>query len=370
MTTDEGLLREQQILQDKVNHKLGENDANVHKALNDFKTLTDSISDNVINTKTQNLIFTVKDEIRVSFYTPENDYKFMSIHPNAMRQFNGRYNINHSVLMDYANGPEWKKDIAQMILNEHSRNTMTNERFLLRSVDNQLRGFLSSSFKRFNSADIIGTFLSAGSRIGLVPINSLITETKCFFDSIIPYVFPIRTEKNGNVFVVFGARASISDFGDGAYKLETYMINVTCWNGNTRETVLKSIHKGAEIPNDIKLSDVTYRAETLSKVSLTRDIIESAFGNDAIQSQANIIKHAASRIIDAEAFLKKLPSMGMLKEEIKKLENVFMANKPDDGVGGEMTLWKMCQGISAVSRDITDQRKMELDALAGKILTL
>lgn len=52
----------------------------------------------------------------------------------------------------------------------------------------------------------------------------------------------------------------------------------------------------------------------------------------------------------------------------KGVEKVLMANKPDDGVTGESTLWKLVQGITAHSRELEPRRQRDLQEIAGDLM--
>lgn len=45
-----------------------------------------------------------------------------------------------------------------------------------------------------------------------------------------------------------------------------------------------------------------------------------------------------------------------------------MANRPDDGVTGESTLWKLVQGITAHSRELEPRRQRDLQEIAGDLM--
>lgn len=49
-------------------------------------------------------------------------------------------------------------------------------------------------------------------------------------------------------------------------------------------------------------------------------------------------------------------------------ERVLMANKIDDGVTGESTLWKLVQGITAHSRELEPRRQRDLQEIAGDLM--
>jgi len=362
------------ILQTKIETALGNNAQHVKNSIQSFRDMTLGMHDRIYyNDHNENDIRFLMANETLFMSLPNSDVaknnQLFTIHDNALSQISERFGIRAGVIPAYIHGVLWQQQLAQTILNEHAYN-IEPKRYLIRSVNDEVRGFLSDKFKRFNSADIVGTFLQTGQEYGLTPISSHVGDTKVFFESIIPKVFQIRTELNGTVNVVFGARISISDFGDGALNISTYMINVVCMNGMCRDTQLKAIHMGSQLPDNIEMSDETHRISTLEKISLTKDILKSTFSEDKFIQQAQIIKKAGATSIDPDQFKIRLPRMGMLKTEIEQMEQLFLVNKQEDGLHGEMSLWKMAQGVSALGRDMDPRRKRELDDIAGRILTL
>lgn len=66
---------------------------------------------------------------------------------------------------------------------------------------------------------------------------------------------------------------------------------------------------------------------------------------------------------------------GVLSDSYRRLnsETIIMsfletANKPDDGVTGESTLWKLVQGITAHSRELEPRRQRDLQEIAGDLM--
>jgi hypothetical protein len=84
---------------------------------------------------------------------------------------------------------------------------------------------------------------------------------------VLPRIFePLDRE-----FVVFGGEWSNSDVGNGVHSFRTFALRVVCLNGMTREKVLKQVHLGTQLHEDLELSERTYRLDTATSVSALRD---------------------------------------------------------------------------------------------------
>lgn len=368
------------LMQNKINRVLSNAEAENRKAIQAFKSIADNIEDRIVkngakdkyigfmyNNFDNRLKISMNQEGKLpSTAVSTNNIFYEDVHPNALNQITSKFNIKGQVIQDYIQGAPWEKELAVHILNEHSHHN--TQRYLLRSVGGELRGFLSDRYKRFDSGKIIAQFLVSGHKAGLIPVSSNVQDTKIFFESIIPQVFAIQTENNGILHVVFGAQISISDFGNGAMRVARFMKQVACLNGMTRDVIIRHIHKGGEISENHAASERTLLLETMARVSAVQDIMEDQFSREALVKETTLIQNASAMLIDnPESEMKALQAKGMLKGEIKMLEAYLMNNRYEDGMFGELSVWKLTQAIGALARDVEDVRKRELWDIAGTI---
>jgi hypothetical protein len=203
----------------------------------------------------------------------------------------------------------------------------------------------------------------------VVVADAKMTDTKIWAETILPMPITIPTLKNGDVVIFMGARFSTSDYGDGAVDMRAFLLNGACLNGMVRESVMKQIHLGARLPDNLQLSNKTYELDTQTTVSATRDLTKSLFSRDAIIQKAIEIQGASNIDVDFDSELKKLVKVGSLhKSESESVQKILMRNHPDDGTQGNSTLWKLTQAITAHARDTDDHRSRELHELSGMLI--
>jgi len=290
------------------------------------------------------------------------------IHRHAVGQAGERLGIPTKYIKDLSSSEqEWERKLSAEILNDHIYHS-DRAKVLLRTVGGELRGFLSDKYRRLNTAEIYGSFLSAIRETGAVVHRAHYDDTKSWIDTIVPQVIAVPTEKNGIVHMVFGCRISNSDFGDGALDLRAYGIQVVCFNGMTRENLMRQVHLGKRLSENLELSERTYMLDTKTQASAVRDLVRLSMGKEAIEQQAFGIQKASEMSINMETEVKKLPKSGMLKGEVEDVEKALMNNRKEDGVQGEPTLWKLSQAVTAVSRTAEERRKRELEEIGGKLL--
>jgi hypothetical protein len=291
-----------------------------------------------------------------------------SLHDNAVGQLAERMNVPSQYLRALAHGNEWQRHLAATVLNEHSGWT-ERQRVLVRSVGTEVRGVLSDSYRRLNSVEILTAFMEEAGRQGAVVANAKMTDTKIWTETLLPMPITIPTLKNGDVVIFMGARFSTSDYGDGAVDMRAFLLNGACLNGMVRESVMKQIHLGARLPDNLQLSNKTYELDTQTTVSATRDLTKSLFSKDAIMQKAIEIQGASNIDVDFDSELKKLVKVGSLhKSESENVQKILMRNNPYDGTQGDSTLWKLTQAITAHARDLDDRRSRELHELSGMLM--
>ena len=305
------------------------------------------------------------DGNRLTMQMPEGRFR---LHDNAVGQAAEKMNVPSRYLRELAGGTSWKRALAARILNEHTL-WSDRSRVLVRAVGDEVRGILSDSYRRLDSQRILSAFLGKALEQGAVAYDALWTDTKIYVETILPQPICIPTEFNGEVQIYMGARFSTSDFGDGAVDIRVFLLNGVCLNGMVRENVMKQIHLGGKLPDNIQLSQRTYELDTQTTVSAVNDLTSQLFGRDNIRRKALEIKAAAAKEVNFTQELERLMQKGrLLKTENEGVRKLLMNNNPDDGFAGGPTLWKLTQAITAYARETQPARQRELHELSGELL--
>lgn len=291
-----------------------------------------------------------------------------SLHANAIGQLADRMGIPQRYLRTLAGGAEWQIALAATMLNEHSGWTQRS-RVLVRTVGTQVRGVLSDSYRRLNSVEILTAFVQEAAQQGAVISDAYMNDTKVWAETILPQPLVIPTAKNGDVIIFAGARFSTSDYGDGAVDMRSFLLNGACLNGMVRESVMKQVHLGSKLPDNLRLSQQTYELDTKTTVSAVRDLTSGLFSRDNLMQKAYEIQGASEMEVDLDRELNNLTKNGhLLKQEGQEVQKILMRNDPEDGVQGAATLWKLTQAITAHARELTPERSRELHEISGSLM--
>lgn len=316
-----------------------------------------------INDHSPVITFSANGSLRMDM--PDGQF---SLHDNAIGQLADRMGIPQRYLRGLASGEPWAKQLAATLLNEHSGWTQRS-RVLVRTVGTQVRGVLSDSYRRLNSVEILTAFVQEAAQQGAVISDAYMNDTKIWAETILPTPLTVPTAKNGDVVIFAGARFSTSDYGDGAVDMRAFLLNGACLNGMVRESVMKQVHLGSKLPDNLQLSQQTYELDTKTTVSAVRDLTKGLFSKDNLMKKAIEIQGASEIDVDFEHELKRLTrDGGLLKQEGKEVEKILMRNDPEDGVQGGATLWKLTQAITAHARELSPERSRELHELSGQLL--
>lgn len=354
-------------VQRMIDGKAADVQQTMSRLINEGKIAQDYIAPLGVNLKAKDhapvITFTGEEGLRMNM--PDGAF---TLHDNAIGQLADRMGVPQRYLRTLASGQPWAMALAAQILNEHSGWT-ERSRVLVRTVGQQVRGVLSDSYRRLNSVEILTAFIQEANGQGAVISDAYMNDTKVWAETILPQPITVPTANNGNVVIFAGARFSTSDYGDGAVDMRAFLLNGACLNGMVRESVMKQIHLGSKLPDNLALSQETYELDTKTTVSAVRDLTKGLFSADTITRKAYEIQGASEIEIDPDKEITKLVKGGsLLKSEGKEVEKILMRNDPEDGVEGAATLWKLTQAITAHARDLTPERSRELHEISGALM--
>lgn len=291
------------------------------------------------------------------------------LHANAIQQLGEKLEAPSTYLKELAvSGEPWKLNLASNILNEHSDHTK-RQRVLVREVAGTVRGVMSDKYRRLNTGEIYSQFLKASYKEGLSVYGAYADDLKSWIEVVNPSIVSIPTEKNISIEVIYGARISNSDFGQSALELRLFTVQVVCLNGMTRENIIRQIHIGRQIPDNIQVSEKTYKYDTQTQASLVKDMIAGLLSKENILKQSTVIQKAVATEVDYDKEFTKLAKVGVSKTEVEETKKLLTAHRTNDGIIGEgSSLFNLAQGLSAVARNKEGRRERELQEIAGKLL--
>jgi hypothetical protein len=284
-----------------------------------------------------------------------------TMHRNALGQAASRVDIPLAYLDRLMEKEVWGPALAAENLNQLFRH-LNGERFLLRSVNGQVRGFLSDAYRRLDARPILDEFLAGVMKHGAVPVDGAATDTKVSLKVVLPMVF----EPIPNEVMLFGAEYVNSDFGNGALTVNTFIDRLWCTNFARSESLLRQIHLGARLGENVAFSQRTYQLDTRTMASAVSDMSQQALSPKSVNEYLALVKSANEQKVEGREvseFLKK----NLTKGEAQAASDAFNGADVEQLPAGN-TRWRMSNALSFIAKSAEPERALELQRLAGMAL--
>ena len=297
-----------------------------------------------------------------------------TIHDHALGQFCGRgkFNLKYGrqleamAVEDKGKDSDWARELMAHNLNElYQRGPASGKRYLMRSVDTQVRGWLSDRYRRLDCRPLLQAFHSlAIQQAGAVPMRGYALATKVAIRVVLPTVFePIPNQP-----MLYGLEWHNSDFGHGTHSLRAFIHQPFCTNECTRDDVLREGHKGGRLSEDFAYSQKTYELDQMASESALKDTIKGLLAPAAVDSTMLLLKKAHDEKIEP----KKIPLMlkQLRKSEIEAVKEAFTSADIENLSPGQ-NRWRLSNAISFVATTTEDKyRALELERMSGKVAGL
>lgn len=368
-TTEQG----RSILQEKVNSKIAQYEERTVATLDRYQGDVENLRDYIVPLgKGGRIEYTANGHVNViessktvtGERTPDHVW---TLHPHASEQLGERLGIPGTFVRDQVAGSEWQRAAVADLLSAHTANT-DRQRLLFRAVGDELRGVLSDQYKRLDSLRILRTVWEEATQAGAKPVDAHYTDTRMYAEFLNPQIVSIPTANNGVRHQAFGLRVQNSDFGDGALDVRFYMIEAVCFNGAVAQSAFRQVHLGSRLPDNLELSERTYRLETGATTSLVKDVTRNLLSTAKIREQIDAIQRASAQVIDIDAEMRKLTKGVLSKGEAEEVVRLLSNSREEDGLTGSATRFKLSQAIGSLAHKVTPTRAREMQELAGALI--
>lgn len=308
---------------------------------------------------------TLERSIANGFKADETVQIKYTVHDHALTQMAYKLGIPWKYVQHLRAEGAWGHALLAHDLNEHFRNDAMR-RFLIRSYQHQVRGFLSDKYRRLDSRPLVEAFASACQDIGAIPIQGFGTDTKVQLKAMLPTIF----EPAPNEVVAFYVVWQNSDYGDGAHQLCSGMLRLWCTNYAVMDTTIRNVHIGQRLSDDVAYSERTHQLDTATMASAIQDTVKEILGPDSTTALCEAIRSAHEKEINpkqALALLKTelLQSKGEVDEVISRFNSPDVEMLPPGN-----TIWRLSNAISLFAGEVEDvSRRMDLERVAGKALS-
>lgn len=293
-----------------------------------------------------------------------------TLHPHATEQAAGRLDLPGGFMKRLADGAQWQRQLAATIFDEHATNAQQERRLLIRVVGTRAMAVLSNRYRRLNSLPVLEAFTAALDEAGAVPYDGTWEDTRFSIQALLPQMFELQLGEHGWEYLAFGIRLRTSDFGDGALALSAFTARLVCTNLHIGRSVMREVHLGGRLPDDIIFSDRTYELDTRTTASAVRDATRQVTSVEAVRGHVAQLELAAGQAVDPERELAALMRSGSIGQGERDLAMGALGRSDTGEVpAGPATRYKLANALSWVANQKESVRaRTDLQELAGDYL--
>ena len=251
----------------------------------------------------------------------------------------------------------------------HWLHNRTPERRMLRTLDGNLRAFLSAKYRRIDNMEIAETVLPIISRMEGAKVESCqITEQKMYIKVVNPR---ITTEVRKGDIVQAGIVISNSEVGMGSVSISPLIYRLVCSNGMIAAQQVRKNHVGRLNDADVDMSifrDETIEADDRAFLMKVQDAVNAAVDQTVFEKIVQQMRDATEAKIEA-ATVPKVVELASKQFHISQFES--------EGVlghligGGDLSLYGMANAVTRYAQDVNSyDRSTELEQIGYSILTV
>jgi len=258
-------------------------------------------------------------------------------------------------------------------LAKSARQERRQESRMLRTLDGNVRGLLSSRYRILDAHDMFEAVFPTLLDEQMQVVSSEITERRLFIKALSNR---LTTEvKKGDV-VQYGLVISTSDVGAGSVRVEPLIYRLVCLNGMISSTAIRKFHVGKnQAEDDVRelLSDRTRELSDAAFWASVRDVVLASMRKENFEAQVDKLRLAANEEIknfDLPRVVElTMRATGLTGEEKK---NSILSALASGNEGAGLTKWGLINSITRAAQNdaFSYEDSIEMERAAGSILEL
>jgi len=293
----------------------------------------------------------------------------MTLHPNALSQACTKSEIPVTYLNSMLENGQG--DLAAQNLNRRFHDVEATKRgrprrYNLRSVNGEVRGFVSDSFPIWDSNSLVESFIGAVREYGGVVVAAQCSDLRFSLKAVLPVLF----EPIPNEVMLLGMSLRNSDFGVSTYDISALVDRLKCTNLMTMQSEFAKRHLGRQYVEGEIFSRETMEKESAALISATRDVVKGYLSPASIETQLERIRTVGTEVIDADKIFAELRKKSKLtKEEEEKAKQLYRSADTEMLPRGD-TRWRLSNALALLAQETNADRGLELEEVAGEVAQL
>lgn len=335
----------------------------VQEFATELQRQTQSKIDYLASTKKLNM-YQQGNDVRFSIDSPDPISLTFKIGKNAHQQLAARLNIDSKYYNRcLTEAPELlARNVNHWFYNKP-------EARLVRTLDGNVRAYLSNRYQPIDNYDLLNVILPVASSYGA-------TIKSCNVSEDYMHVKMILEELEGEVKVGDVIRAGIyirnSEVGRGKWQIQPFNERLSCTNGMIRtENVIGGVHLGGRNflgGNDSMriFSDQTNRLTDQAMLSQLKDALGHVFSRVQFEKSLDPLREAVGIKLDAG---KQTETVEIVSDKFGTTQDENQSILRHLAEGGDFSQWGIANAVTRAASDVEDyDRATELEAVGGKLI--
>jgi hypothetical protein len=246
------------------------------------------------------------------------------------------------------------------------------ERRMIRTLDGEVRSFLSDRYQRIDNYDVANVALPVLHEVGGMKVVSAdITDSRLYIKATTSNVVAQVKSKRVGDLVEAGVMITNSEVGLGAINIKPFANFLICLNGMVRDKAsLRAAHVGRKVEGDeiaALLTDNTKRLEDLAVLSKVRDVIRAAFDEARFRQWIDTIEETTKQQISGD-----VPKVVEMLAEHYTLDQSERSSILKHLIqGGDLSRYGLVNAVTRAAEDAGSyDRATELETIGGNLIEL
>ncbi|MBR5089549.1 MAG: DUF932 domain-containing protein [Ruminiclostridium sp.] len=242
---------------------------------------------------------------------------------------------------------------------------------MVRTLDGNVRAFLSNRYRRIDNVQVAETVLPIISTMQGAEVKSCeLTERKMYLKVVNPR---LTTEIRKGDVVQAGIVISNSEVGMGSVSVSPLIYRMVCSNGMiAQDGNVRKYHIGRVNEADYDMGifrDDTIAADDAAFMMKVRDAVYAAVEQAIFEQIVSKMREATEAKIDNGAMVPKVIELTSKDYSITQSESEGVLGHLIEG--GDLTLYGVSNAITRYAQDVKSyDRSTELEAIGFKVLTM
>ncbi|MCC7144268.1 MAG: DUF932 domain-containing protein [Candidatus Eisenbacteria bacterium] len=305
--------------------------------------------------------------------------------PGPPREVLGLNEVANGQLAEYTGVPKayydrMRKDAPGLLAaNVNHWLANANEKRLVRTLDGNVRAFMSDRYRPLDNADLAEAVLPVIGDMGLYVVSCELTERRLYikaFDRRIEREIAVKGTDPAHTFLKDVVYPSIvisnSEVGYGALSVAAGLYTGGCTNWAAfSDSKMRKYHIGGKAIDSESvyalLSDETKRLTDAAIWSQTRDVVKSAFEIARFEERVARIQETSVQPIEGDVV--KVVNVAAERLGLNKAESSSVLKHLIDG--GDLSRYGLFNAVTRSAQDVESyDRATEIESIGGRVIEL